>query len=55
MVFRIKRKPDGSIEKYKARLVANGLLQEYEKYYIDTFSLITKLVIIWTILSLSLS
>lgn len=37
-VFRVKQKQDGSIERYKARLVANVMRQVYGHDYLDTFS-----------------
>jgi hypothetical protein len=42
-VFRQKRNVDGSIEKYKARLVAHGFTQIFGEDYFDTFSLVAKL------------
>lgn len=37
-VFRVKQKQDGSVEQFKARLVANGMRQVYGHDYLDTFS-----------------
>lgn len=37
-VFRIKQKADGSIEKYKARLVTQGFTHKFGVIYFDTFS-----------------
>ena len=42
-VFRIKRKADGTIDKYKARLVARGFTQIYGVNYFDTYSPVAKL------------
>ncbi|XP_050920536.1 uncharacterized mitochondrial protein AtMg00820-like [Lathyrus oleraceus] len=42
-VYKIKNKTDGSIEMYKARLVANGYSQVEGLYFFDTFSLVEKL------------
>ncbi|XP_022040759.1 uncharacterized mitochondrial protein AtMg00820-like [Helianthus annuus] len=52
-VFRIKRRLDGSIEKYKARLVSKRFLPEYGKDYFETFSPVTKPVTIRTVLAIA--
>ncbi|KAI4353625.1 hypothetical protein L6164_002558 [Bauhinia variegata] len=41
-IFHIKRKPAGSVDKYKVRLVAKDFFQEPGKDYFDTLSPITK-------------
>lgn len=41
-IFKIKKKPDGVVKRYKARLVANGFSQEKGVDYFDAFSLIIK-------------
>ena len=52
-VFHIKRKADGSINKYKARLVAWGFTQIYGTDYFKTYSPVAKLTSFRTILALA--
>jgi hypothetical protein len=52
-VFRIKRKADGSIEKYKARLVARGFTQVYGEDYFNTYSPVARLCSFRLILALA--
>lgn len=54
-VFRIKRKPDGSIDKFKARFVAKGLHQRLGVNFSETFSPVVKPAIVCIILSLAVS
>jgi transposase InsO family protein len=52
-VFRIKRKADGTVEKYKARLVARGFTQIHGVDYFDTYSPVAKLASFRLILALA--
>jgi len=52
-VFRIKRKADGSVDKYKARLVARGFTQVYGVDYFVTFSPVAKLASFRLILAIA--
>ena len=54
-VFKIKENPDGSIDKYKARLVARGLSQQYGIDYLETFSPVVKPATVRLVLSLAVS
>jgi hypothetical protein len=47
----VKKKPDGSMERHKAWLVAKGFKQRYGIYYEDTFSPVIKPTTIHLVLS----
>ncbi len=52
-VFHIKRGPDGTVQKYKAQLVARGFTQIEGIDYDETFTPVAKLTSLRTILALS--
>ena len=52
-VFKLKLNGDGSIERYKARLVARGFSQRQKIDYHEIYSPVVKFPSIWTILSIA--
>ncbi|KAJ7971218.1 Retrovirus-related Pol polyprotein from transposon TNT 1-94 [Quillaja saponaria] len=53
MGLQIEEKADGTIDRYKARLVARGFSQNYGLDYKETFSPVAKIVIVRTLISLA--
>lgn len=52
-VYKLKLKPDGTIDRYKASLVAKGYHQIMSIDFVDSFPLVAKLVTVRLILSVS--
>ena len=52
-VYKIKTKSNGTIEQYKARLVAKRYAQEYEIDYEETFTPVTHITFIRSLLAIA--
>ena len=54
-VFKLKQKSDGSIDRYKACMIAKGFKQQYDVDYDDTFSPVVRPTTIQLLLSVVIS
>jgi len=52
-VYKIKRKADSSVDRYKARLVARKFSQKYGEDYDETFSSVAKMISVRVVISLA--
>ena len=52
-VYKIKTRSDGTIDRYKARLVARGFTQDYGIDYEETFAPVARLSSVMTLIAVS--
>ena len=51
-IYKIKTHSDGSIERYKNRLITKGFTQEYGIDYEETFAPVTRISFVCTLLAI---
>ena len=54
-VYKVKLKSNGTLERFKARLVIRGFTQQYGVHYLEVFSPVVKMATIRTVITLAAS